>query len=76
MPVSNNGLDRLNWRKALRSMNNGNCAEIGSVPGVVLVRDSKDKQGVVLRYRSDSWYQFVREARMGRFDGLRLYHVA
>ena len=72
MSVSYDGADRLNWRKAQRSINNGNCAEIGVLSGVVLVRDSKDKQGAVLRYSDDSWLQFVREARMGRFDGLRL----
>lgn len=74
MSVSYDGPDPLNWRKAHRSMNNGNCAEIGSFPGVVLVRDSQDREGSVLRYPDDSWLQFIREARMGRFDGLRLSH--
>lgn len=63
------------WRKSSRSLNNGNCAEIGSGADVVLVRDSKDRAGAVLRYPADSWLEFVREARMGRFDGLRLQGV-
>jgi hypothetical protein len=64
-------LDGSGWRKAVRSLNNGNCAEIGLSSDAILVRDSKNRKGVVLRYPSDSWLEFVREARMGRFDGLR-----
>jgi hypothetical protein len=67
-----NGPNGFEWRKAARSMNNGNCAEIGTVADAVLVRDSKDRAGVVLLYPAHSWLEFVREARMGRFDGLRL----
>lgn len=55
----------------MRSMNNGNCAEVGAVPGMVLIRDSKDRQGAVLRCPSGSWLQFIYEARSGRFDVLR-----
>lgn len=72
MPNMSDLPDNLNWRKAKRSMNNGNCAEIGSVGGAVMVRDTKDRQGAVLRYPAVSWLEFVREARKGRFDGLRL----
>ena len=62
----------LNWRKSKRSMNNGNCAEISSAGGVVMVRDTKDKQGAMLRYPAASWLGFIREARVGGFDRLRL----
>jgi hypothetical protein len=70
--VSYDGGDCQNWRKALRSMNNGNCAEIGAAPGIVLVRDSKDRRGEILQYPNASWLEFVREARAGRFDALLL----
>jgi len=53
-------------------MNNGNCAEIGAAPGIVLVRDSKDRRGEILQYPNASWLEFVREARAGRFDALLL----
>jgi hypothetical protein len=72
MPRSNNESERPNWRKAKRSMNNGNCAEVGApAVGVVAVRDSKDPQGLVLRYSVNSWTSFLATARNGRFDSLR-----
>lgn len=61
-------LDGFGWRKPARSMNNGNCVEIGAAAGAVLVRDSKDKSGAVLRYQADSWLRFVRAVASGRFD--------
>jgi Domain of unknown function (DUF397) len=41
MLLSDDERERLNWRKAKRSMNNGNCAEVATEVGVVAVRDSK-----------------------------------
>ena len=70
MPHSSSEDERLNWRKAKRSMNNGNCAEIATAVGVVAVRDSKDPQGPVLRYPVSSWNAFVVVARNGKFDSL------
>jgi hypothetical protein len=71
MPLSYDGQEILNWRKAKRSMNNGNCAEVATAPGVVAVRDSKDPQGSVLRYPVSSWHSFLALARTGFFDALR-----
>jgi hypothetical protein len=70
MPHSSSEDVRLNWRKAKRSMNAGNCAEIATAVGVVAVRDSKDPQGPVLRYPVHSWNAFVAVARNGKFDSL------
>ncbi|MEO3776785.1 DUF397 domain-containing protein [Micromonospora sp. B11E3] len=48
------------WRKSTWSANEGNCVEVaGNVPGVVLVRDSKDRSGPVLTFRPDAWRRFV-----------------
>ncbi|GAA2717778.1 DUF397 domain-containing protein [Micromonospora olivasterospora] len=48
------------WRTSTRSHDTGNCVEVaGNVPGVVLVRDSKDRSGPVLTFRPDSWRRFV-----------------
>jgi hypothetical protein len=70
MPLLGSESERLNWRKARRSMNNGNCAEVAAVPGVVAMRDSKDPQGPVLLYPVSSWTSFLAVARNGRFDSL------
>lgn len=65
------GFDRLNWRRAKRSMNGGNCVEVASTIGIVAIRDSKDPRGPILRYTPDSWRSFLGEARTGNFDTLR-----
>jgi hypothetical protein len=70
MPHSSSEGESLNWRKAKRSMNNGNCAEVATAVGVVAVRDSKDSEGKVLRYPVNSWASFLTAARSGRFDSL------
>ena len=46
--------DILNWRKASYSGNGGaDCVEAGTVPGAVLIRDTKDNgHGPVLRVSS------------------------
>ncbi|MBY8873661.1 DUF397 domain-containing protein [Micromonospora sp. PLK6-60] len=48
------------WRKATRSANEGNCVEVAdNLPGVVLVRDSKDRSGPTLTFAPDAWRAFV-----------------
>lgn len=56
------------WRKAHRSMANGNCVEIRPASGAVAVRDSQNPGGYVLAYSTESWRAFTLEARLGRFD--------
>ena len=63
---------RQNWRKASYSIANGDCAEVASFPGIVVIRDTKDPHGLILRYPSDSWRSFINRAQKGSFDGLRL----
>lgn len=69
MPHSSES-ERLDWRKARRSMNNGNCAEVATVTGGIAVRDTMDRQGPVLRYPIASWITFLAVARNGGFDSL------
>jgi hypothetical protein len=70
MSLNEGGSARLNWRKAMRSMNNGACVEVASTTGTVAVRDSWDLRGPVMRYTSTAWRSFVGDARTGRFDTL------
>ena len=71
MALSHDDLPRLNWRKAKRSMSNGNCAEVALAAGTVAIRDSKDPHGPVLRYSPDSWRSFLYAARTGAYDLFR-----
>lgn len=48
------------WRKSSFSFSNGGCVEVGSAPGAVGVRDTKqDGTGPVLRYRPADWTAFL-----------------
>jgi hypothetical protein len=54
------GSDAASWRKSSYSGNNGgNCVEAGSVPGRVLVRDTQDRAGAVLKFSADAWRAFA-----------------
>lgn len=50
----------LKWRKASYSSNGGgNCVEVGEARRGVLVRDTKDRAGVVLRFTPGAWRPFA-----------------
>jgi hypothetical protein len=52
------------WRTSTRSGTNGNCVEVAdNLPGVVLVRDSKNRTGGVLSFSPTAWRSFVGLAR-------------
>jgi hypothetical protein len=50
-----------NWRTSTRSgTNGGNCIEVAdNLPGRVLVRDTKDRNGATLTFTPASWQAFV-----------------
>ncbi|WP_229399031.1 DUF397 domain-containing protein [Micromonospora okii] len=49
------------WRKSTKSGNNqGNCVEVAdNLPGVVLVRDTKDRDGGTLSFSPAAWRGFL-----------------
>lgn len=50
----------LKWRKASYSSNGGgNCVEVGESRRGMLVRETKDRAGVVLRFSPAAWRRFV-----------------
>lgn len=63
------GLKPVCWRKSTRSGNNGgNCVEVvDNLPGVVLVRDTKDRDGGTLTFGPAAWAGFVASAKSGAF---------
>ena len=57
------------WVKSSLSYANGNCVEISDQPGGTIgVRNSRDREGAVLRFTSDEWQAFLGGVRNGEFD--------
>jgi hypothetical protein len=59
-------ISNVTWRKASYSgANGGGCVEVGSAgKTAVAVRDSKDPDGVKLKFSSLAWQSFIRRSRM------------
>ena len=62
-PLSSIDIRSLSWRKALRSIGNGECIEVASANKQVAVRDSKNPDGIWLAYPAHSWRAFVSEIK-------------
>jgi hypothetical protein len=58
------------WHKSTRSGGNGgDCVEVAvNLPGIVAVRDSKDRAGGTLVFTSTQWEAFLDGVRGGDFD--------
>lgn len=63
-------LSRAEWRKSSFSNGNGgDCVQVASLPGGGrAVRDSKDRQGPVLRFTASEWAAFTAGVRDGDLD--------
>jgi hypothetical protein len=58
-------LNGAQWRKSTRSgSSGGDCVEVAdNLPGVVGVRDSKDRDGGTLTFAPEQWRAFVNHAK-------------
>ena len=57
---SANSADELEWFKSSYSTSDGpECVEVASTSASIFVRDSKDKEGVHLNFRTISWSAFA-----------------
>jgi hypothetical protein len=54
------------WKKATFS-GQGSCVEVAFVEECVLVRDSKDRHGAVLRFSPVEWKAFLAGVEAGEF---------
>jgi len=63
-------IDRAAWRKSSYSGGNGGaCVEVAdNLPGLVAVRDSKDRTGSVLTFPPAAWAAFTAGVRAGELD--------
>jgi hypothetical protein len=58
------GTGALSWRKSSYSGNNGgNCVEVATTPGAVLVRDTKNQHGPALSLTAGTWRAFAARTR-------------
>jgi Domain of unknown function (DUF397) len=52
------------WRKSsYTTSNGGNCVELASQENRVLVRDTKDRTGPMLRFAPDAWHTFAEQVK-------------
>ena len=51
------------WRTSSYSGSNGSCVETASGPGVVLVRDTTDRDGGTLAFAADAWLAFAADLK-------------
>ncbi|MEV7011355.1 DUF397 domain-containing protein [Streptosporangium sp. NPDC051022] len=62
-------LSNAEWRTSTRSQGNGQCVEVATnLPGVVAVRDSKNRTGPALTFTPDEWKAFTGGIQRGEFD--------
>jgi hypothetical protein len=54
----------MNWRKSSYSgQGGGNCIEVADDDSRVIIRDTKDRTGPVLRFTPDAWRRFAKQLK-------------
>lgn len=69
--MSNSNSQQSGWHKSSfcsSFCSSGDCVEVATRDGAVLVRDSKNPEGPVLSYTAEEWQAFVDGVRNGDFD--------
>jgi hypothetical protein len=62
----------MNWRKSSYSgQSGGNCIEVAGHGSRVLVRDTKDRAGVTLRFSPEVWRRFAAQVKRSLASGTR-----
>lgn len=56
------------WKKSSRSASQTNCVEVGTAPGLVGVRDTKDHNGAMLNVPRSAWSHFITVIKTGQLD--------
>lgn len=57
------GPNAVTWRKSSYSgSNGGQCVEVAT-PGRVLIRDTEDRVGAVLKFGPDAWREFAAKVK-------------
>jgi len=57
----------LTWKRSGRC-DSGTCVEVASLKEGVVVRDSKDPDGPILRFTHSEWRAFIGGAQDGEFN--------
>jgi hypothetical protein len=54
------------WRTSSYTGNGGgNCVEVGNTARVIVVRDTKDRPGPILRFSLVVWHRFADQVKTG-----------
>lgn len=67
---SSTDISCVEWKKSTKSgPHTDNCVEVGGeFTGDILIRDSKDPDGPILRFTPDEWTAFIGGVKDGEFD--------
>jgi hypothetical protein len=60
------------WRKSSYSGNGGECVEVADHDHRVMVRDTKDRTGAMLKFDPDAWRAYVAQVKGERSLALDL----
>jgi len=53
------------WKKSSYSGSQANCVEV-TVRDRIMVRDTKDRTGRILRFTPTAWHQFAEQLKVGK----------